>query len=142
MMIIRAFAATCALVALGGCATIVEGTTQPIMVEVVPSTGTCVITRQGETIGASTPDQRVVVVSKSMNDLEFDCSAAGHQPRREVLSSSLSPATVASFFLLDFGLVDAATGAWKKYPEKITIVLQPIAQALAPVVRQMPGRRK
>lgn len=122
----------CLVVLLGGCATIVEGTTQNILVEVVPPTGTCVLSRKGEVLGASTPDRRVVNVSKSMNDISFSCSAPGHESKEEVLSSSLSTATVASFFLLDFGLVDAATGAWKKYPERLTVVLQPVPQT-APV---------
>jgi hypothetical protein len=45
----------------------------------------------------------------------------------EVLSSSPSPYTVASFLLVDFGIVDATTGAWMKYPERLTIVLEPNA---------------
>lgn len=121
------WAAALCSVTLAGCATITEGTTQNILVEVVPASGTCVLTRKGEALGASTPDHRVVTVSKSMNDINFDCSAAGYQPKEELLSSALSPATVASFFLLDFGIVDATTGAWKKYPERLTVVLQPLA---------------
>lgn len=110
---------------LCGCATLTEGTTQDIRVEVIPDSGTCVLIREGETLGASTPDNRIVKVSKSKNDIVFDCSAQGYLLKKEALSSSLSAATVASFFLLDFGIVDAATGAWKKYPEKVTIQLQP-----------------
>jgi hypothetical protein len=129
--------------ALGGCATITEGTTQNILVEVAPDTGTCVLSRKGETIGASTPGQRVVKVSKSMNDINFACTAPGHQPKDELLTSSLSAATVASFLLLDLGIVDAATGAWKKYPERLTVVLKPISEAApaAPIVRN-PAPRK
>jgi hypothetical protein len=111
---------------LGGCATIVEGTTQTILVDVVPETGTCIVSRQGEQLGISTPDKRMVTVSKSQHDLTFTCSAPGYQPMSDTLSSNLAAATVVSFFLLDFGIVDAATGAWKKYPEKIRIALQPL----------------
>jgi hypothetical protein len=124
--------------ALGGCATITEGTTQNIRVEVVPDTGTCILIRKDETIGASTPGQRLVNVSKSMNDILFKCSAPGHQEKEELLTSSLSTATVASFFLLDFGIVDAATGAWKKYPERLTVVLQPIASITLPAKPSRP----
>lgn len=113
---------------LGGCATITEGTTQDIRVEVVPESGTCLLIRKGETIGASTPERRIVTVSKESADIEFKCSAAGYQDKDELLSSALSSATVVSFFLLDLGLVDAATGAWKKYPDRLTVVLQPIAK--------------
>jgi hypothetical protein len=126
----RIFGIVALCAALGGCATITEGTTQSILVEVSPDTGTCVLSRKGETIGASTPGQRVVTVSKESADIRFQCSAEGYQPKDDVLSSSLSAATVASFFLLDFGIVDAATGAWKKYPERITIVLQPLPKPI------------
>jgi hypothetical protein len=112
-------------VVLADCATIVEGTTQNIRVEVVPDTGTCALSRNGEPLGVSSPDARMVKVSKSKDDLTFECAAPGHQSKTETLTSTLSPYTVASFFLLDLGLVDAATGAWQKYPERITVVLQP-----------------
>lgn len=130
----RTLAATAICLVLGGCATIVEGTTQNIRVEVVPDTGSCTLIRKGETLGASLPGQRIVNVSKSMNDIEFKCSAPGYQDKDEMLTSSLSTATVASFFLLDLGIVDAATGAWKKYPERITVVLQPAPKAPTPPV--------
>ena len=110
----------------GGCATIVEGTSQSLTVDVHPSTGTCVVSRKGEQLGISTPEKRIVNVSKSQHDLEFSCSAPGYQSKTEVLTSNMAAATVASFFLLDFGIVDAASGAWKKYPEKITVVLQEV----------------
>lgn len=120
-------AALCAVI-LSGCATITEGTTQNILVEVSPDTGSCTMIRKGETIGSSMPGYRVVNVSKSMNDIEFKCSAPGYQDKDDVLTSTTSNATVVSFFLLDFGIVDAATGAWKKYPERLTVVLQPLAK--------------
>lgn len=108
---------------LGGCATLVEGVNQSITIDVVPASGTCIVSRQGEQIGISAPGARVVTVSKSQHDLNFQCSAPGHKPKTESLSSNLAAATVASFFLLDLGIVDAATGAWKKYPDRVTIVL-------------------
>ena len=122
-----------AALALGGCATITEGTTQNIRVEVVPDSGTCVLIRKNETIGASTPGQRMVTVSKESADIEFKCSAPGYQDQDEMLSSALSSATVVSFFLLDLGIVDAVSGAWKKYPERLTVVLQPAGKPPAPV---------
>ncbi|MDZ4791664.1 MAG: hypothetical protein SGJ17_10760 [Hyphomicrobiales bacterium] len=109
---------------LGGCATIVEGVDQTIQVEVVPAHGTCEVRRDGEKVGFSTPERRQVTLSKSKRNLEFTCSAPGYQTRTEVLSSELSPATVGSFFLLDLGVVDAATGAWQKYPSRVTVVMQ------------------
>jgi hypothetical protein len=125
---------------LAGCATIIEGTTQTITVEVVPAHGTCVVTRQGEEIGVSTPDRRAVTIPKSQHDLTFSCTAEGYIPKTDTLSSSLAAATVASFLLLDFGIVDAATGAWKKYPERVTVVLTPAPRPVpAAPTRRRPG---
>ncbi len=112
------------VLSLSGCATIIEGTTQSLTVDVVPSHGTCEVTRDGQVLGASIPSNRVVTVSKSKNDLLFRCSAAGYADKTESMSSALAAATVASFLLLDFGIVDAATGAWMKYPERVTVVMQ------------------
>jgi hypothetical protein len=108
---------------LAGCATVIEGTTQTIEVEVVPPTGSCDVTRQGELVGRSTPGQRAVPVSKSYYDLVFSCSAPGYQSKTEPLASALSPYTVGSALLVDFGIVDSISGAWMKYPTKVTVVL-------------------
>jgi hypothetical protein len=80
----------------------------------------------------------VITVSKSQHPITFDCSAPGHLAKKETLTSDLSAATVASFLLLDFGIVDAASGAWKKYPAKVTVILQP-APAPPPAA---PARRR
>jgi hypothetical protein len=93
-------------------------------VDVVPANGTCEVTRQGEVLGVSTPEHRRVTISKSQHELMFKCSAPGYHGKTESLSANLAAATVASFFLFDLGIVDAATGAWMKYPERITVVLQ------------------
>jgi len=122
-MMVRAAAIGAAMLA-GGCATIMEGTTQQMVVDMVPDHGTCEVSRQGQKIATSMPGQRVLEISKSQHDLTFSCSAAGYTPKVDTLSSTLAAATVASFLLLDFGIVDAATGAWMKYPTRVTIVLQ------------------
>ena len=119
----RTIAAFTIAIALAGCATIVEGTTQTITVDVVPPNGTCEVSRQGERLGLSTPERRGVTVSKSQYDLMFTCSAPGYATKTESLSSNIAAASVVSFFLLDFGIIDAATGAWKKYPERAVVVL-------------------
>jgi hypothetical protein len=39
------------------------------------------------------------------------------------MASALSPYTVGSFLLVDFGIVDSLSGAWMKYPTRVTVVL-------------------
>lgn len=111
--------------ALGGCATIIEGTSQTIVVDVSPPNGVCDVSRQGEFLGRSTPESRAVTVGKSQHDLVFSCSAPGYISKTETLTSAMAAATVVSFFTLDLGIVDAASGAWQKYPTKVAVVLQP-----------------
>jgi hypothetical protein len=119
--------------ALGGCATIIEGTTQSIRVEVVPDNGSCDVMREGEVIGKSVPGQRDVPVAKSYYDLVFSCSAPGYDPKSENLASALSPYTVASALLLDFGIVDNISGASMRYPTKVTVILE---QTSSPSLRR------
>lgn len=109
--------------ALAACASIVEGVSQTITVDVVPPTGRCEVTRQGAVLGVSTPERRAVTVSKSQHDLVFNCTAPGYLPKTETLTSAMAAATVVSFFMLDLGIIDAATGAWMKYPSRVTIAL-------------------
>jgi hypothetical protein len=116
---------------LGGCATIAEAAADNLTLEVVPATGTCVLRRQGETLGVSTPDNRIVKVSKSTNDLIFDCRAPGYKNKTESMSLMLSRMNVSRFRLVALGIIDAATGEWKKYPERVKIVLQPL-QSVSP----------
>ncbi len=142
MRTISMVVAVCLAASVAGCASIVEGTTQTITVDVIPPTGTCIVTREGEQLGLSTPDKRAVTVSKSQHNLSFECTAPGYMSKTETLSSDLSAATVASFFLLDFGIVDAATGAWKKYPPKITVVMQQLQPPPPPPVSAKPAKKK
>lgn len=121
----RAFFIVAVASVLAGCASIVEGVTQKITVDVNPGNGTCILTRDGEALGVSSPGNRVVTVSKSRKAITFTCSAPGYATKVTELTSDLAAATVASFVFLDLGIVDAATGAWQKYPTAISVTLEP-----------------
>lgn len=119
-IVVAALALSCA-----GCATITEGTSQPIVIDANAPQAVCTVSRNGVLIGTSTPGNRTVTVEKSKSDLSISCSAPGYADKTETLSSELSAMTVASFAFIDLGIVDAATGAWKKYPSKLTMLMQP-----------------
>ncbi len=76
--------------AISGCASIVEGTDQPIRVNLSPAHATCVVTREGEQLASVSSANQSIRISKSKNNLEMDCKAAGH------LSESLSIESSAS----------------------------------------------
>lgn len=107
-----------------GCATIIEGRTQEVFMNVTPLDAECVAFRRGEEVGRYNPFTRSMHVPKSRRDMRITCTATGYQPADITASSSLSAWGVASFFLVDFGITDFATGALKKYPASITIVMR------------------
>ena len=118
-------AAIAAASILSGCATIIEGRTQEVFVNVTPVTAECVAFRRGEEVGRYSYLTRSMHVPKSRRDLTIRCSAPGYVTADMTASSSLSAWGVASFLFIDLGITDFATGALKKYPASITIAMLP-----------------
>ncbi len=109
-----------------GCATIIEGTEQTLRVEVTPDHATCTVTREGNTIASLNNGGGVINVTKSKNDLWFECEATGYKKQIVKIESSASGWGIASCFLVDLCITDYSTGALNKYPENLTIHLQKI----------------
>jgi hypothetical protein len=107
----------------GGCASITEGTDQNILVNLNPKEAECTVTRKGQHLGAVDDDNRVINVSKSRNDLIFDCRADGYEETRTVIESTASSMGIVGCFLIDLCITDYSTGALNKYPESVTINL-------------------
>jgi hypothetical protein len=108
---------------LAGCATIVEGTSQSIMVDLSPQEATCVAFRDGTQIASVGGTNRTMNVQKSRHDIILRCSAPGHQTADSKVESSASGWGVVGAVTLDFGVVDYATGALNKYPNSVTVAL-------------------
>ncbi len=109
------------------CATVVGGTTQEVFVESDPAGADCRLERQGSNVGIVKPTPGRVNVSRSKDALIVNCSLAGHEESNEVLSSSFTGATLGNILLggLVGVVVDAASGANNKYPERITVIMTP-----------------
>ena len=120
-----------AVVALGlaasACATVVGGTTQDVLVESQPSGAECKIDRLGANIGVVKPTPGRVNIARSKDNVIVSCTQEGYEQSNEVLVSSFTGATFGN--LLVGGLVgvvvDAASGANNKYPDRVLIVLTP-----------------
>jgi len=110
--------------ALGGCATITEGTTQEIYVNIVPSVARCNAAEKGEVVGTYNPETMSFKVPKSKTDLFIACSAPGYKNSLIRLKSEASAWGVVGALTLDFGVVDYATGALNKYPSTLQIVME------------------
>jgi hypothetical protein len=63
-------------------------------------------------------------VPKSRTDLFVTCTAPGYKPKFVRLTSEASGWGITGALLLDFGIVDYATGALNKYPGTLIIVLE------------------
>jgi len=132
-MKLSAFAAFAALgVALSGCATIVEGTTQSLSVNTVPSDGAqCTLTNSQGIWYVTTPGS--VTVHKTKTDLDVTCNKDGTTGHL-VAASHFGGATAGNVIaggVIGLG-VDAASGANYHYDSPLTVTLGDTSAAPAP----------
>ena len=120
-----------AVVALGfvasACATVVGGTTQDVLIESQPPGAECKIDRLGANIGVVKPTPGRVNIARSKDNVIVSCAQEGYEQSNEVLVSSFTGATVGNLLLggLVGVVVDAASGANNKYPDRVLVVLTP-----------------
>jgi hypothetical protein len=126
LMSVAAFAAVG--VALSGCASIVEGTTQSVAVTTPPVDGArCTLTNSEGTWYLTTPGN--ATVHKTKNALNVACSKSGYQDASTVISPHFNGATAGNILaggVIGIG-IDAATGANFNYPETISVAMTPVA---------------
>ncbi len=112
------FAAVAALgVALSGCASIIDGSTQRITVATPPVTGAhCVLSNGEGQWSVVTPGH--VTVKRSKKDMSVRCSKEGYQDVVGTMPSDLNGWALANFALAIVPLgVDAWTGAINDYDD-------------------------
>ena len=110
------------LTALGGCASITDGTSQTLIFNLTPSEARCSVSRDGAEIGSVTGSQNTLSVSKGSKDLLLPCRADGYLQHTQRLVSTTQTAG-ATGVLIDFGITDMVTGAMWKYPGDVSIVM-------------------
>lgn len=120
-------AAALAVLGLSGCASITEGTSQEIRLDVTPAMASCSGARKGVPTGTYDPVSHIYKVDKSRNDIVFTCKSPGYRDKTVTLVSEASGWGVAGALTLDFGLVDYATGALNKYQPTLIMTLEPLA---------------
>lgn len=109
---------------LGGCATIVDGSTQPISVSSAPEEGAqCTLKNSQGTWYLTTPGS--TAVHKTKNDMTITCQKAGFEVGKVVAVSHFGGATFGN--ILAGGIVgvgiDAASGANYYYESPIVVTL-------------------
>jgi hypothetical protein len=110
---------------VSGCASITQGTSQTISVNIEPKEAVCQATRDGEgQIGTVTYNNPSLTVSKDKDDIIFTCKAPGYRPKTVKMVSSTQTAGVVGGVFLDLGITDMITGAMWKYSDSVNIALE------------------
>ena len=132
-MKIVSLAAIAALgLAVSGCASIVEGTTQDFAVNTTPKGGaSCTLTNSEGTWHVTTPG--TARVHKTKHDLVITCALDGYKTAHRNIESHFNGATAGNVIaggIIGIG-IDAATGANFNYPADATLELEPLDAASA-----------
>jgi hypothetical protein len=130
-MQIRWLAAIFAVASLcAGCASVVDGATQPIFVATTPVAGAnCTCSNDRGSWSVVTPGS--VVIKKSESVLQILCSKPGYRDGKTYAAGHMTTAGTVGMMLPYVGLinsaVDASTGAALTYPDSYSIELKPAA---------------
>lgn len=111
---------------LPACSSIVEGTSQELVINTVPEGADCALIREGQVIGRVNPTPGGITVKKTKHDITVECTKKGYQKATFFNKSDVAGATVGNI-LLGGGIgwaIDSANGADNKYttPMNITLV--------------------
>lgn len=124
-----AAALLCAVAALTvtGCATIVRGSLQSVIVNTSPPGAACNFNRDGRIIATADPTPKTVDIEKGRKDIVVTCSRRGYKEASAPLLSTFEGWTFGN--ILFGGLigvaVDAGSGAMHDYPQSVRITLIP-----------------
>lgn len=118
--------------ALGGCATVVDGTTQSLFVETTPNGADCELTR-AQFDPAVAPEElgkvkggNSITIDKSVRPITVKCTADGYAPASTIINPERSPRNYISFISITATVVDAASGASHIYPSRVSLTLTPL----------------
>lgn len=117
--------AVLSVLALSACASIIEGTSQEIVVNTSPEGANCSLERQGVSIGRVDPTPGAVTIKKTKYDIVIVCNKKGYQETRFFDKSDAAGATAGNI-ILGGGIgwaIDSAAGADNKYTSPVNITL-------------------
>lgn len=128
---------------LTGCATIISGSTQNVNVQAVNAithktipNAKCALTDAKNVTYPVPTNPGSVLIPRVYGGLNADCHAPGYYQQSVGAGSSFNAWTVADILFWPGAIVDAATGAAKKYPSHITVLMSthPVAHPRTAVV--------
>lgn len=115
--------------ALGACATLVEGSDQTVTVITQPPGAVCTLSQDGTIMAVANPTPGTVTIDKSKDNVGIICEKDGYFNGAAALSSDFKAMTFGNIIfgaIVIVGVgVDAASGAMHEYPASVTVVLSP-----------------
>ena len=118
------------LLSLSGCATMFSDKTQQINLKVVDHENelienpSCVITDPHGESTASTDNPAIVNISRGNGDLRINCRKAGFTQDSTAAGSNFNSTSLVNLLFWPGFVVDAATGAYKKYPSHFIVTMK------------------
>jgi hypothetical protein len=117
------------LAGLGGCATIIDGTTQKITLNTNPPGADCAINRDGSKIAEITSTPGSVKIEKTKRDITVSCSKPGFETATYFNKSGLNSDVFGNLIIGGpIGLiVDTSTGADNQYEGAVNVTMLPVS---------------
>jgi hypothetical protein len=128
-----AVAATFAASYLAGCSSVIEGTSQEILVNTNPPGAACQFLREGNVIASVPATPGGVTIKKTKHDITLKCNKQGYQEATYLNHSGAAGATFGNI-VLGGGIgwaIDSASGADNKYDGVVNMTLVPAGAAAA-----------
>lgn len=132
-----ALAAAIIASALTGCSSIIEGTSQQILVNTNPGGADCALEREGQVIARVLQTPGGATIKKTKYDITVRCTKAGFQEGTYLNHSGAAGATFGNI-VAGGGIgwaIDSASGADNKYDGVVNMTLVPASAAPASAPR-------
>lgn len=110
---------------MSGCASIIEGTTQEIIVNTIPEGANCSLEREGVSIARINPTPGSATVKKLKHDITIRCNKKGYKETAYLNHSDYAAASLANIITGGVAgwVIDSASGADNKYKSPVDITL-------------------
>jgi hypothetical protein len=115
------------LILLSSCSSIIEGTSQEIIINTTPAGADCSLERQNISIARVNPTPGSTIIKKTKYDIMIRCNRTGYQEATYFNKSGSAGATFGNI-AAGGGIgwaIDSASGADNKYDSPVNITLVP-----------------
>ena len=118
---------------LSGCATIFSGTTQSINIKVIDNNNNlvdspaCLVSDPSGASNTLNSNPGVITVSRGHGVIGIFCKKDGYNQQHVSIGDSFNAVTLIDIIFWPSFFVDAATGAYKKYPSHYVVSMEKIA---------------